>query len=243
MMTSRGAVDLVYNEIFRAKIENLPGKVAKYSDIGFILLGSALEVVCGMPLEKITTRNLIKPLKLENSGFIELSALRRRGLETVNDVIAPTLQCPWRGRLLWGEVHDDNAWAMGGVSAHAGFFSTAEDIHAITHELIECYHGRGSFVSRDVVRQFWKRDESVPNSTFALGWDTPSPKASSSGRYFPASSVGHLSFTGCSIWIDPERELEVILLSNRIHPTADNNNIKDFRPLIHDLVMEALGYV
>ncbi|MCB0323877.1 MAG: beta-lactamase family protein [Bdellovibrionales bacterium] len=243
MMTSRGAVETIYNEILRAKIENLPGKVTKYSDIGFILLGHALEVLYGMPLEKLVVKYLLRPLKLQQSGYIELSNLRRRGLETVNEIIAPTAQCPWRGRVLCGEVHDDNAWAMGGVSAHAGLFTTATDVNALVNELLECYHGRGTFVSREVVREFWKRDETVPNSTWALGWDTPSPKNSASGRYFSPQSVGHLSFTGCSIWVEPERELSVVLLSNRIHPSVDNNNIRDFRPLIHDLVLETLGYV
>ncbi len=241
VMSSRAAVDMVYQEIFRAKLENLPGKVTKYSDVGFILLGNAIELLGGMSLDKLFARNIVKPLGLKNSGFIEHAALRRRGLEPVNEMIAPTAHCSWRGRLLSGEVHDDNAWAMGGVAAHSGLFSNASDVHLICRELIEAYHGRSQLLSKDVVREFWKRDDTDPQSTWALGWDTPSPEASSAGQYFGANSVGHLSYTGCSVWIDPDREIDIILLSNRIHPSVENKQIAHFRPLIHDLVMETLG--
>jgi CubicO group peptidase (beta-lactamase class C family) len=167
--------------------------------------------------------------------------MKRRGLAPVTDMIAPTAECPWRERILCGEVHDDNAWAMGGVAGHAGLFSTARDVHAFATEMIDCYHGRGGLVSQDTVRKFWTLDNSIEGSSWALGWDTPSPEHSSSGRYFSRNSVGHLGFTGCSLWIDPDRELDVVLLSNRVHPNPENNLIREFRPLIHDLVMETLG--
>lgn len=242
IMTSRGAVEMVYNEIVRARTENPPGKVAKYSDIGFILLGHLIEVLHGgQPLDKIALKNIIAPLQLPSTGYVDLSKMKRRGLEPVTDMIAPTAECPWRERILCGEVHDDNAWAMGGVAGHAGLFSTARDVHAFATEMIECYHGRGGLVSQDTVRKFWTLDNSIEGSSWALGWDTPSPENSSSGRYFSRNSVGHLGFTGCSLWIDPDRELDVVLLSNRVHPTPENNLIREFRPLVHDLVMETLG--
>ncbi|MFN8389762.1 MAG: serine hydrolase domain-containing protein [Bdellovibrionota bacterium] len=242
VMTSRSAVEMVYNEIFRSKLENMPGKVTRYSDIGFILLGNAIEVVSGQHLDKLALKQVIRPLGLESTGYIDLSTMRRRGLEPVLDSIVPTARCPWRGRILCGEVHDDNAWAMGGVAAHAGIFSTATDVHRFARELIECYHGRGSLVEKDTVRKFWTVAGDDPHSTWALGWDTPSKTGSSSGQFFSPGSVGHLGFTGCSLWIDPERELDVVLLTNRIHPSTENNAIREFRPVIHDLVMEALGY-
>jgi CubicO group peptidase (beta-lactamase class C family) len=241
IMASRGAVDAIYNEIFRMKLENPPGKVARYSDVGFILLGAVLETICGgMSVEKLAIREIFRPLGLSSSGFINLSALRSRGLTPDHSRIAATADCPWRKRVIWGEVHDDNAWVMGGVAAHAGLFSTATDLHQYAVEMIDCWSGRGSLVSQETVRQFWTRDDTVPGSTWALGWDTPSKK-SSAGKYFPARSVGHLGYTGCSMWIDPQRELDVILLTNRVHPSTENNQIREFRPLIHDLVMETLG--
>jgi serine-type D-Ala-D-Ala carboxypeptidase len=243
IMTSRGAVESIYNEIFRARLDNLPGRVTQYSDIGFILLGNAIEVISGGKyLDRLAHEGIFKPLHMHSTGYIDLSKTRRRGVEPVTEIIAPTVDCPWRGRVLCGEVHDDNAWAMGGVSAHAGLFSTARDIHIFATEMINCYHGRGKLVSKDVVREFWKIDNTVKGSTWALGWDTPTPDKSSSGKYFSPSSVGHLGFTGCSMWIDPEREIDVILLSNRIHPSIENERIKEFRPLIHDIIMDTLGY-
>jgi len=242
VMTTKSAAATICNEIFRSKLENMPGKVTRYSDIGFILLGQALEVITGQSLEKLAVKQIIRPLDLKSTGYIDLSMVKRRGLVPVTEHIVPTARCPWRGRILCGEVHDDNAWAMGGIAPHSGIFSTAEDVHRFAWEMINCYHKRGSLVESAVVRQFWTVAGDDPDSSWALGWDTPSKTGSSSGRFFSTGSVGHLGFTGCSLWIDPERELEVILLSNRIHPTPENNLIREFRPLIHDLVMQTLGY-
>ncbi len=243
IMRCRGALEMVYHDIYRLPLEHEPGTISKYSDVGFILLGHLIEVGSGgRHLDKVAAEQLFAPLKLRSTGFVELSRITRRGVAPITDVIAPTSECPWRRKLVWGEVQDENAWAMGGVAGHAGLFSTAEDVHAIARELINCYHGRGSLVSKDVARLFWTKDGTVEDSTWALGWDTPSPEGSSSGHHFGANAVGHLGYTGCSLWIDPERELEIILLTNRVHPSVDNNLIKEFRPQIHDLVMETLGY-
>ena len=241
LMASRGATELVYSEIFRSKIEHLPGKFTKYSDIGFILLGDALEVISGTHLDKLARQQIFKPLQLSSSGFIELASLKRRGLEPATDRIVPTANCPWRGRILCGEVHDDNAWAMGGVAAHSGLFSSAQDVHAFAAELINCYHGRGSLVSAEVVRKFWKRDETVPGSNWALGWETPPAQRPSCGQHFSEHSVGHLGYTGCSLWIDPLREVDVVLLTNHNHWSSDSRAIHSFRPVVHDLIMETIG--
>lgn len=243
IMTSRGAVEMVYNEICRSKPEQPAGKSAKYSDVGFILLGNIIEVLNGgVQLDRIAIREIFQPLSLHSMGYIDLSKLRRRGLAPVTEIIVPTAECPWRGRLLCGEVHDDNAWAIGGIAGHAGLFSSAADIHGFASEMIRCFHGDGRLINRDVVREFWAIDGEVAGSSWGLGWDTPTAGSSSSGRYLSANSVGHLGFTGCSLWIDPDRELDIVLLSNRIHPSVENQRIKEFRPLIHDLVMKALGY-
>lgn len=242
VLTSRGAKEIVLNEIFRAKLENMPGKVTRYSDIGFILLGSAIETISGSSLDRLAHRHIFKALGLDSTGYIDLTTIRRRGLEPVVETIAPTARCPWRGRILCGEVHDDNAWAMGGIGAHAGVFSTAADVHKFAYEMIRAYRGTSDFIDRDVVREFWTIAGIDPASTWALGWDTPSRKGSSAGRHFGPHTVGHLGFTGCSLWIDPEREVAVVLLSNRVHLSVDNNLIREFRPIIHDLVMEALGF-
>ncbi|HEY6394129.1 MAG TPA: serine hydrolase, partial [Candidatus Binataceae bacterium] len=172
--------------------------------------------------------------------FIDISLVRSRRLEPVPDMFAPTEVCPSRKRLLVGEVDDENAFAMGGVAGHAGLFAPVSEVDRIAAELMACFAGRSEFLPGKIVREFWTRDSTVRDSTWALGWDTPSPKFSSSGKYFSANAVGHLGFTGTSIWIEPEREISVSLLSNRVHPRRDNQAIREFRPKIHDLIMEAI---
>ena len=153
------------------------------------------------------------------------------------NVIAPTERDTWRGRLLCGEVHDENAAALGGVAGHAGLFGTAEAVLALTGAWLAGYHRKPSILNHEVVRDFTRRQATVPESSWAMGWDTPS-LPSSSGRYFSSQSFGHLGYTGTSIWIDPECELEVVLLSNRVHPTRKNDGIRVLRPAIHDLVYQ-----
>jgi CubicO group peptidase (beta-lactamase class C family) len=167
--------------------------------------------------------------------------VRLRRVIPVASAIAPTERCPWRKRLLCGEVHDDNAYAMGGVVGHAGLFAQARDIHALVCELRACVLGESDFLPGDLVREFWRRDGSVPESTWALGWDMPSATHSSAGSLFGATAVGHLGFTGTSIWIDRERDVHVILLTNRVHPHRDNERIREVRPRLHDAAMEALA--
>jgi CubicO group peptidase (beta-lactamase class C family) len=156
-------------------------------------------------------------------------------------MIAPTEDCPWRKKVLCGEVHDDNAYAVGGVAGHAGLFSSVRDIHQLLACLNGCHRGKNTFLPQALIQEFLSRDESVKNSTYALGWDTPSENKSSSGKYFSLHSVGHLGFTGTSIWWDLEKNCHVVLLSNRVHPTRKNEKIREFRPYIHDLIMKTLN--
>jgi CubicO group peptidase (beta-lactamase class C family) len=161
------------------------------------------------------------------------------GARPIIDVsrIAPTEQDEWRNRLVHGEVHDENAAAMGGVAGHAGLFGTAESVLAISGAWLRGYHGRESILDGELVREFTTRQESATRSSWALGWDTPSAP-SSSGANFSERSFGHLGYTGTSMWIDPLCELEVVFLSNRVHPDRRNEKIKIFRPQIHDLVYQ-----
>lgn len=155
---------------------------------------------------------------------------------------AATEVCPWRKRLLVGEVSDENAWALGGVAGHAGLFGTARGVFAFVSHLRDIYtkECRKSFVSPEILQLFWTRAGLPEDSTWALGYDTPSPVGSSAGRYFSQKSVGHLGFTGTSFWFDLQRDRIVVLLSNRVHPTRENEAFKKFRPVVHDLVMEAV---
>jgi CubicO group peptidase (beta-lactamase class C family) len=154
---------------------------------------------------------------------------------------AATELCPWRNRMLEGEVHDENAYSLEGVAGHAGLFGTAFGVYTLISSLWQIYRNEAgdSRWSRELLNLFWTRQDLVHNSTWALGFDTPSDKGSSAGVYFSPRSVGHLGFTGTSFWMDLEREILVILLTNRDHPTRENEKIREFRPLLHNSVMEA----
>ena len=151
--------------------------------------------------------------------------------------MAATEDDPWRGRVLKGEAHDENAFAMGGVAGHAGLFGAAAAVLAVSSLWLKGYLGRGTLFLPELVRRFASRQNRAGDSSWALGWDTPS-LPSSSGTRLSRRSFGHLGYTGTSLWVDPMQELEVVLLSNRVHPTRENNKIREFRPVIHDLIYE-----
>jgi len=214
------------------------GERSVYSDLGFMLLGFLVERLSGMALDLWCEEAIVQPLQADPMMFCPLAgrALSDVVRPTVDvSRIAPSEQDEWRNRLLRGEVHDENAAAMGGVAGHAGLFGTAESVLAVSGAWLRGYYGRESILERELVRQFTTRQESAARSSWALGWDTPSAP-SSSGSSFSERSFGHLGYTGTSLWIDPLCELEVVLLSNRVHPSRRNEKIKVFRPHIHDLV-------
>src|SRR5213083_2654059 len=191
-IASRGAKEFVYEQIHRERPEYETGERAVYSDLGFMLLGELIELVSRMPLDRFCHERIFRPLGLRASAFVDVTALRTRKVTPVTDVIAPTERCPWRKRLLCGEVHDDNAYAMGGVAGHAGLFSSARDIHTLMVRLNHCFHGKDNFLPQSLVQEFLTKDQTIKDSTHALGWDTPSPGKSASGSYFSPRSVGHL---------------------------------------------------
>jgi beta-glucosidase-like glycosyl hydrolase/CubicO group peptidase (beta-lactamase class C family) len=210
-----------------------PGSKSVYSDLGEILLGEVLERAAGESLDAFARRRILEPLGMQDTGFTPDRALLPR--------IAPTENDPWRGQLLRGEVHDENAYAMGGVAAHAGLFGTAPDLARFAQMLLNggVYDHR-RVVSRAAIESFTRR-AGLPGSSRALGWDTPSP-GSSAGTLLSERSFGHTGFTGTSMWIDPERELFVILLTNRVHPTRDNDLLpRVVRAAVADAVIRALS--
>lgn len=237
---SAAAKEYVFDQIGRERPAAPAGTMAVYSDLGFMLLGALVELASGTALDRFFQERVARPLGLRALSFIDLGMVRARRIRPAIERIAATERCPWRKRVLCGEVHDDNAYAMGGVAGHAGLFGSARDVDTLATRLADCWAGTDPFLPAAVVRAFWARDRAVAGSTWALGWDTPSPEQSSAGRYFSPTTVGHLGFTGTSLWIDLERRRHIILLSNRVHPTRDNALIKEFRPHLHDLVNEAL---
>lgn len=216
------AMDLVYPT----------GSRSLYSDPGIILLGEVLERAAGQPVEDFVRERVFEPLGMRDTLFRPPPELRAR--------IAPTEEDPWRGRLVHGEVHDENAFAMGGVAPHAGLFGTAGDLARFARMLLNggVLDGR-RIVSRETVELFTRR-VGIPGSNRALGWDTKSAEGSSAGTLFSGRSFGHTGFTGTSLWIDPERQIYVILLTNRVHPTRENNVIREVRPAVADAVVRGL---
>lgn len=224
----------VREQLFAERLTTSPGTKIEYSDLGFILLGEIIERLSGKNLDQFAQSEIFAPLGMQNSFFNPPRALRVR--------VAPTQEDKtYRKRLLHGEVDDANAYAMGGVAGHAGLFSTVGDIAAFAQMMLNGgIYAHTRILPRSIVNQFAKRGQ-VGDSARALGWDVPTGE-SSSGHYFSAQSYGHNGFTGTSIWIDPEKDSFVILLTNRVHPSAANEKIRQVRPALHDAVLEALGF-
>ena len=217
------------------------GTASLYSDLGFILLGLMIERVTNLSLARFCRERIYQPLGIQRLMFVP--AINGQGGEDGQqmtiDSIAPTEEDPWRGRILRGEVHDENAYALGGIAGHAGLFGTGSAVMAVADAWLSGYHGRSYFFHRELVRRFLTRHSQTQGASWGLGWDTRS-SPSSSGQYLSAQSFGHLGFTGTSLWIDPCVDLEVVLLSNRVHPSRQDTRIQQFRPLIHDAVYETI---
>ncbi len=209
------------------------GKKVIYSDLGFMILAWVVERVSDQRLDHFVADEIYQPLGLNNLFFIFRNPAEPRGH------FAATENCLWRKKILEGQVHDENAYVVGGVEGHAGLFGTADNIYRLLVELLSIYRGqrKSTLFHKDLLHRFFKR---LPGTDKALGFDTPSVTGSSCGRGFSQNSVGHLGFTGTSFWMDLERSVIVILLTNRVHPSRENQDIKKFRPVLHDAVSKTM---
>jgi serine-type D-Ala-D-Ala carboxypeptidase len=250
--------DELLRAAFTTPLSADPGARAEYSDIGFILLGAALERVSDESLDAFCQREIFGPLGMTRTTFNPPADLRpqipptadeRRkqygpgtcALETPGATPTPATEpkaarSTFRNRVIQGEVQDENAFVLGGVAPHAGLFSTAEDLARFGHAML---HGGYPILRPSTIALFTQRESAPSGTTRALGWDTPS-KPSQSGKYFGPRSYGHLGYTGTSLWIDPDRQLSITLLTNRTWPDSANQAIKDVRPKFHDASVEAL---
>jgi serine-type D-Ala-D-Ala carboxypeptidase len=211
-----------------------PGTRAKYSDIGFILLGKALEVLSGDLTCRFFDREIATPLGLETACFCPPQASRSQIPPTEDDTT-------FRHRIIQGEVQDENCFALGGVAGHAGLFSNTHDVLRFAACILakgQTSAGKQLF-HPDTIKLFATRQTEPAGTTRALGWDTPSTP-SSSGKFFSPQSIGHLGYAGTSLWIDPARSLAVVLLTNRTWPDRANNSIREIRPAFHDAIAEGL---
>ena len=212
--------------ICRLPLEYEPRQRAVYSDLGFILLGFLLADTLGAPLDAQFDR-LVAAHGWGEIGYRPPAGWKAR--------TAPTETNAWRGRLLVGEVHDENAWALAGVAGHAGLFGTARAVGRFARSMLRGLAGDSLVASPATLRTFMTRSD-VTGSSRALGWDTMLTTSSCGTRMSP-SAIGHTGFTGTSLWIDPKSDVYVVLLTNRVHPTRANETILTIRPAFHDAVM------
>jgi serine-type D-Ala-D-Ala carboxypeptidase len=222
--------------VLHTSLEAPPGTRAEYSDIGFILLGKALEVMSGDLMVRFFSREIASPLGFETARFCPPDDWRPHIPPTEEDRV-------YRRRVIQGEVQDENCHALGGVAGHAGLFSHAPDVLRFAACILD--EGRNTLGRQvfqpETVRLFATRQAEPTGTTRALGWDTPS-EPSSSGRHFSPNSIGHLGYAGTSLWIDPERKLAVVLLTNRTWPDRSNKAIQEVRPAFHDAVGEGINH-
>lgn len=207
-----------------------------YSDINFIILGYVVEAVTQKRLNHFIQKELYEPLGLSQLFYVDLSDQKR---SFVKREFSATEQCSWRNKLLVGEVHDPNAWAMGGIAGHAGLFGTLDHVFYLGQMLLDSYLGKSNAPFHTAtVRRFFTKSKRTCNKTWALGWDTPSAQGSLAGTRMSRNSVGHLGFTGCSIWLDLQRDHISVVLTNRAHPTPQGKDdwMRKFRPHTEDLL-------
>jgi len=233
--------DALMDLIIKEPLIYQTGKKELYSDLGFMILCQVVESISGKRLDRFVDEAVYKLLGLDlNSGgslfFMDTNTKPRPGK------FAATELCPWRNILLEGVVHDENAYVMGGIEGHAGLFGTAGDVYNLLSALLSAYHGLSStqVFQKDLLITFFKKEDDAERT---LGFDTPSLRSlrdASCGKFFSKNSVGHLGFTGTSFWMDLDSSVIVILLTNRVHPSRENNKIKAFRPEIHNIIMKSI---
>jgi len=236
----------IVDRVVRSALVHEPGAAAVYGDLDFMVLGAVVEAVTSQGLDVFCQERIFEPLDLRDTCF--LPQIRVDGEGDAQPAVPPerlrrmaaTENCPWRDRILWGEVHDPNASAMGGVAGHAGLFSTADDVLRFAQVWLDVWHGRSDLLPREAVREFSRCQDGPEDSVWALGWDRPTPGQSSSGVHFSENSIGHLGFTGTSVWIDLDQEAIVVMLTNRVHLIAKKSRFS-LRPVVHDAIMDAFA--
>ena len=214
-----------------------PGKQFLYSDLGFIALGEAIERLSVMPLAELLTRNVLTPLGLNSVGYNPLARNIPR------DIIAPTEFCRWRKRRIHGEVHDENAACLGGEAGHAGLFATARDVAAFGRVFLDGGHGKSSpILSADLLQEMTREQIHLNGERRGLGWKLHTETNNPVGKAFSRHSYGHTGFTGTSLWIDPARDMLVVLLTNRVYRGRYNQSITDFRLKLHQSIATATNF-
>lgn len=230
----RDRLNVAREKVFSVEPEVPVETRALYSDVSFLMLGFLIEAVTGMTFERAVDSLVLTPMGLHNTSYIRIGARPSYGDEVLSTVA--TERSNWRGGVLQREVHDENAWAMGGVAGHAGLFAPIHDVLLFARRWMT-----GHF-SNETRKIAWLRMPRPAGCERTLGWDTPSQTSASCGTRFSKRSIGHLGFTGTSLWIDPDAGVAVVLLTNRVHLSREPDKIRALRPLFHDTLREELGF-
>jgi serine-type D-Ala-D-Ala carboxypeptidase len=207
-----------------------PGSKTEYSDLGFLCLGLVVEAVARRPFEDVFENEVRSALGLSEVIFGPIPKGRAVAATEVRENLP-----------LSGIVFDENCTALGGLTSHAGLFATAEGLAPWCREWLNATQGNSRWISKETALLFTGRSNSVPKSSWALGWDTKSEAGSSAGTLFSSTSFGHLGYPGCSVWIDPLKSGWVVFLSNRVHPSRLDERIRKVRPVLHDRIAETWG--
>ncbi len=223
----------IIQEICDTELENEPGTTYVYSDLGMIMMQKILETIAQKPLDQLVLDYISIPLYMKRTIYNPDSSL-------INEIV-PTEISEWHKKLVHGFVHDENTYVMGGISGHAGLFSTVQDLSVFC----QMYLNRGLYDNKRILKTetielFTTRQNLIEGSTRALGWDTRSEQNSMAGNFMSMRAFGHSGFTGTTIWIDPENQVFVVLLSNRVYPTRENRKISRVRPIVHNYVMKTI---
>lgn len=229
--------DRILAEVLSLPLSRAPGAGWEYSDLGYMLLGRAIEVAGFRSLDRLLAEKICGPLGMRETRYLPLAALS----ECEAGQLIPTGWSEVRRREKVGEVDDENAAAMGGVSGHAGLFSNAGDLFLFAREIVRARKGEGRVLNRPSAEKMTTPVAHPPGCPRTLGFDTPTPPVSQAGERAPAAAVGHLAYTGGSLWIDPVREISVILLTNRVVFGSDNRKLTALRPRIHDAVWKEIA--
>ena len=240
ILTSSGAKQYAYNYFRNLPLKYEPGQRQVHSDVNYIVLGEICETITGVPLEKAFARYVAAPLQLRSLNFIDLALMRRRNLAPMVELFAPSGECAKRGKVIAGEVWDENAWVMGGVAGHSGLFGTAHDMHTWAVALMQAYRGESEAFSREVVRTFWNPEPVGIKNGWKLCFNPSSKEAGFVETKAAPEAVCLASEGGCSVYIDPARELVAVLLSNAGFSGSQGRRFLSLRSEVHTALLEVV---
>jgi CubicO group peptidase (beta-lactamase class C family) len=230
----------VLDRLLREPLER-NGNTVRYSDLGYITAGECFTRASGLSLGALIEREVLAPLRSAHESQVAYRPVRDFAGQNPGDSVAPTERCAWRNTTVRGVVHDENAYSLGGVCGHAGLFGTARDLADIGEACLRALEGDDAlshWIARDVLVAMTAPRE---GGTHRLGFDAKSPGASSAGTIASNRTFGHLGFTGTMLWCDPAARVAVALVTNRVHPTRENNAIRALRPAVMDEVLQNLA--